>query len=112
MYRRIELIIDLSLIEESVRDTIHGLCGIGNDEVVEAWFRMNSPRKSIHKNVRFYFTEAGWDQYGRDTVAVCIRTGQEYRGLAVKEHAVDVVYKDEYQVCIRPKRKVRRGRLI
>ena len=108
MYRRIELILHFPQIEGSARDMIHGLCGVGPEEVMDAWLSMNNPRKSINKNVRFYFTEAGWDKYGRGTVAACIRTGQEYRILAVEEHDVDVIYKDEYQVCIRPKRKVRR----
>jgi hypothetical protein len=111
MYRCIELILHLPLIEGFVSDMIHGLCGGGNDEVIDAWISMNSPRKENNKKVRFYFTEAGWDKYGRNTVAACLRTKQKYRVLAVDEHDVDVVYKDEYQVCIRPKRKVRRGKL-
>jgi hypothetical protein len=111
MYRRIELIFHFPQIEGSVSDMIHGLCGVGNDEVIDAWISMNNPRKEINKNVRFYFTEAGWDKYGRNTVAACIRTKQKYRVLAVEEHDVDVLYKDEYQVCIRPKRKLRRKQL-
>ena len=86
---------------------IHGLCGVSNEDVSDPWIKMNSPRKSINKNVRFYFTEAGWEKFGRNTVAACIRTQQKYRVLAVEEHDVDVIYKDEFQVCIRPKRKDR-----
>jgi len=108
MYRRIELILHFPQIDGTVEDMIHGLCGVGNDEVIHAWLDINNPRKSINKNVRFYFTEAGWDKYGRDTVAACIRTGQEYRVLAVEEHDVDVFYQDEVQVCVRPKHKVHR----
>jgi hypothetical protein len=111
MYRRIELIIHFPLPyddEGRLKDLIHGLCGVGNEQVTDAWIRLNNPRRVINKNGRFYFTEAGWDQYGRQTVAACIRSGEEYRVLAVKEHDVDVIYKDEYQVCIRPKHKVRR----
>lgn len=105
MYRRIELIIPFREEDSTVSDIIGGLCRVGNDEIVEAWVSLNNPRKSINKNVRFYFTEAGWDKYGRNTVAACIRTGQKYRVLAFEEHDVDVFYKDEYQVCLRPKHK-------
>ncbi|MDR3576730.1 MAG: hypothetical protein P4L50_22935 [Anaerolineaceae bacterium] len=109
MYRRIELILHFLRKEEgSATDRIRGLCGYGIEDVVNAWVSMNNPRKEIKKNVRFYFTEAGWEKYSRDTVAACIRSKQEYRILAVEGHEVDVVYKDEYQACIRPKRKVRR----
>lgn len=119
MYRRIELILhfpqtedsDMDVSSRATRDMIHGLCGVGPEEVMDAWLSMNSPSKSINKNVRFYFTEAGWDKFGRNTVAACIRTGQEYRVIAVEEHDVDALYKDEYQICIRPKRKVRREKL-
>jgi hypothetical protein len=39
--------------------------------------------------------------------AACIRTKQKYRVIAAEKHDVDVLYKDEYQVCIRPKLNVR-----
>jgi hypothetical protein len=91
MYKRIELIKHFQLEDGSICDMIHGLCGLSTLEVGEAWFNINGPRKAIYKNVRFYFTETGWDKYGRNTVAACIRTKQEYRVLAVEEHDVDVV---------------------
>ena len=46
---------------------------------------MNNPRKSINKNVRFYFTEAGWEKYSRDTFAACLRTGQAISQVMVRE---------------------------
>jgi hypothetical protein len=53
---------------------------------------MNSPRRAIHKAVRFYFTEVAWRRYGHKTVDVC----QRYRVLRIKENSVEVIYLDEY----------------
>jgi len=65
------------------------------------------PGKKIGKNCRFYFTEKGWEKYGRATVAACQRVGQRYRVICIKEKPVDVFYRDEYQVAVRPRRKRR-----
>ena len=109
MYRRIQLIHHITREDGSVFHIMHGLMGISNMEVIDAWFGLHAPRKAVNKNVRYYFTEAGWKKYGRNTVAACIRTGQDYRVIAVEEHDVDVLFKDEHQVCIRPKRKAPRN---
>lgn len=82
-----------------------GLMGFGNEHVTEAWGQMPSPKKSIRRNCRFYFTEEGWQQYGRPTITACQQTNQEYRILRIKEKSVDIVYRDEYQVAVRPRRK-------
>ena len=122
MFRRIELINGLSaddydnMIQSLERngETIdkdltrywkRGLTGYGNETVVEAWVHMPSPKRSINWNCRFYFTEAGWRRFGRPTITACQQTNQEYRVLRIKEKSVDVVYRDEYQVAVRPKRK-------
>ena len=111
MYRRIQLIGHFARPDGTFVDMIHGLMGFSKGiEVADAWININCPRKVINKNVRYYFTEAGWDKFGRNTVAACIRTGQAYRVIAGEEHDVDVMYKDEYQVCLRPKRKERPGK--
>lgn len=84
----------------------HGLTGIGgNGEVADAWIDMKGPRRRLFKNCRFYFTDEGWRRYGRPTVAACLRTGQRFRVIAIKEKSMDVVYRDEIQVAVRPKRK-------
>jgi hypothetical protein len=93
------------LIKENPRFLKAGLAGFGDPAVWDAWVEMNSPRRGINKNVRFYFTEDGWRRYGRKTVEVCQQVGQRYRVLRVKENAVDVVYRDEFQVAVRPRRK-------
>ena len=99
MFRRIEL----------TGDRISGLCFRQQpDEVADAWCDVNCPRKQIRKNVRFYFTEKGWELYGRRTVAACLKTKTPYRVLSVKEHSASVFYRDEFQVCIYPKRKGRK----
>jgi len=101
MFRRIELITKIGK-----HDFKTGLMGISTLEVCDAWIDwLGSPRKRIHKNCRFYFTERGWDEIGRKVIAACIASGQEYRVLRVKERLVDVVYRDEHQVAVRPRRK-------
>ena len=126
MYRRIELIDEMSAeahrnLIEAVRQKYDeseyeikkeyprfwksGIMGFGDMRVWDAWVDMRSPRRSINRNVRFYFTEEGWRRYGRKTIEVCQQVGQRYRVIRIKENSVDVVYKDEVQVAVRPKRK-------
>lgn len=128
MFRRIELIDEMSAEDyrafiESLQKSINdpdvdlereyprfwktGLMGYGNPAVWDAWIGMNSPRHPVNKNARFYFTEEGWRRYGRKTIEVCQQVGQRYRVLSVKESAVDVIYRDEFQVAVRPKKKSR-----
>ena len=128
MYRRIELIDEMSAEEyraliDSLRQGVDdedidfereyprfwksGLMGYGNPAVWDAWANMNSPRRPVNRNARFYFTEEGWRRYGRKTIEVCQQVGQRYRVLSIKENAVDVIYRDEYQVAVRPKKKSR-----
>ena len=128
MYRRIELIDEMSAEDyrvfiESLRQSASdpdvdlereyprfwktGLMGYGNPAVWDAWLDMNSPRRPVNRNARFYFTEEGWRRYGRKTIEVCQQVGQRYRVLRVKESAVDVIYRDEFQVAVRPKKKSR-----
>lgn len=104
MYRRIELINHFPAKDGSTHSYIHGLCGISHELVADAWFEMQGPRKPIKKNVRFYFTEKGWEMYGRKAVEACQKCNQEYRIIATEEHDVSVYYKDDIQVCIYPKK--------
>lgn len=129
MFRRIELIgrYDPEEVEELARDLENGLgtpdivaairatpldykCGLtgshlfgpdGNSELLQ----MNVPRRTIHKNCRFFFTEEGWRRYGRPAVDTCWRKGLRYRVVAVKERSVEVVYRDEFQVAVRTRKK-------
>jgi hypothetical protein len=73
--------------------------------VAEAWHQLKAPRRALFKNCRFYFTETGWRRYGRPTVRALQQTGQKYRVIRINEHSVEVVYRDEFQVAVRPKKK-------
>jgi hypothetical protein len=128
MFRRIELIDEVSAEHyrnfiEALRQRIDdphyniekeyprfwksGLMGFGNPVVWDAWQQMNSPRRPVNRNARFYFTEEGWRRYGRETIEVCQQVGQRYRVLRIKENVVDVIYRDEFQVAVRPRRKAK-----
>ena len=98
---------DYTVEKENTRFRKSGLVGSGSPVVWDAWLRMNSPRRQVNKNVRFYFTEEGWRRYGRKTIEVCQQVGQRYRVLRIKENAFDVIYRDEFQVAVRPRRKSR-----
>lgn len=99
MYRRIEMIFP----QETCRNADGELqvspalkarpMACGNEQVVEAWFdKLNGPgRRSLPRNAKFYFTEAGWREVGRQVAKACQQIGQEYRVIKVKENAVDVV---------------------
>jgi hypothetical protein len=112
MFRRIELINHWSPQPRSPLPSLrswgffkHGLCGVTMfADVVDPWVDMKAP-KNLNKNCRFFFTEKGWDKYGRQTVKACLRTGQKFRIIKVKEKSVDPVYRDEYQVAVRPRKK-------
>jgi hypothetical protein len=71
--------------------------------------RLFEPASSPVKNARFYFTEAGWDRFGRAIVAAARESGQRIRVLRTNEEDVDALYRDEWQVMVRPKRKSRVG---
>ena len=122
MFRRIELINGLdadaydmmiqamqargeSIDKDLTRYWKTGLMGVGNMTVAEAWHELPVPSRMIYRNCRFYFTEAGWRKYGRPTIIACQQTNQEYRVLRIKEKSVDVIYRDEYQAAVRPRRK-------
>ena len=109
IYRRGELINHFTEKDNEKELVWHlraGICStIQPIEVAEAWIDMPGTRKRIGKNGRYYFTEKGWDLYGRKIVKACQRTGQEYRVLKVKENAVEPLYKDDVQVVVRPLKK-------
>jgi hypothetical protein len=108
MYRRIELIshIPVEDVERKMLDVKGGICFIPVKEgVFEVWMDMPAPKKYIGKNCRFYFTEKGWDLYGRAIIKACQKVEQEYRVIRIKENSVEVFYKDDIQVMVRPRRK-------
>jgi hypothetical protein len=115
MYRRIEIIHEGITSEKEDGSLLifpavkGGLCGMTSVEVANTWIdRLQSPKPSIPWNARFYFTEIGWDEIGREVIAACQREGQRYRVIAIKENAIDVVFQDEYQVAGQPIRRSRK----
>jgi len=119
MLRRIELIWEFPLSErhEDLRDRFFksGLCGLTTEEIVDAWEGLPAPKQRIPENCRFYFTEAGWEMFGRAVVAACQLSEKKYniryRVVCIKENDVDVVYRDEWQVAGQPKRKWRKDKV-
>lgn len=98
MFRRIELITKIGRAEFKM-----GLMTICNAEVAGAWIDdLPGPKKRLYKNCKFFFTERGWNEIGRNVVAACLSSGQRYRVISVKERSVDVIYGDKYQVAVRP----------
>lgn len=112
MFRRIELITPTASQVEYDGQVItlppmkSGLMGFTlHDEIFDAWAgKIQAPQVTFPSNARFYFTEKGWDEVGREVVAACQRHGQAYRVLKVKEKHVDVVFRDEFQVAVQPRR--------
>lgn len=104
MFRRIELI-----------DTGHYLSvpydgpsvKVGAGTLLGAYFtEMNfKAPKNLHKNVRFYFTELGWDMYGRKLLCLAVQDHFETKVKAIKEKSVDVFYRDTWQVAVRPRKE-------
>ena len=83
--------------------------GMTSEEVADAWIgKLQFPKPSLPSNARFYFTEIGWDEIGREVIAACQRSGQKYRVIAIKENAIDVAFQDEYQVAGQPIRHARK----
>lgn len=104
MFRRIEIIQEYKWrgVTEWCKT---GLMGGHHAEVVEAWIdTLNVPRRRVYKRCKFYFTETGWTEVGRDTIDALQRTGTEYRVLRIKEKSVDVFYRDRLQVATRPRK--------
>ncbi len=66
--------------------------------------KLRGPQKSIPQNTHFFFTEKGWREIGRHTVASCKTSGQDVRVIAVKENSVNVVWGDEYEVAAQKKK--------
>ncbi len=103
MYRRIELIDD--------KFGKYGLCGLSFDEVIDAWVHvLRGPKRNIPQNAKFYFTESGWKNVGKNVVAACQRVGQRYRVIKVKEKSINVVWRDKFEVAAQPKKSAQQSR--
>lgn len=86
-----------------------GLTPTSLPEVADAWVDdLRGPARSLPWNCRFYFTEKGWKEVGRNVVATAQRSGQAYRIVAIKETDAQVVWRDKvmgYEVAVQPRAK-------
>lgn len=115
MFRRIELIhswpykiLDDGTKIDEFEYLKSGLMGITSEEVADAWLdKLRGPKSGVPINARFYFTEKGWKEIGRNVIAALIKTKTEYRVIAIKETDAQVVWRDKvdnYEVAVQPKR--------
>ncbi len=105
MYRRIQLIGQWRKEDCTVSDLIMSMAGRSTCEGNTAWAELNVRLKKVGRNCRFYFTEQGWARFGSEIVTACRQTGRQYRVLAVREREVDLVYQDDWQVIIKPRKR-------
>jgi hypothetical protein len=85
---------------------VWGLMCFCTEEVADAWvLDMQGPNKRFSRRGRFFFTEEGWDKYGRKIVSACKKSGQKFRIHKIKENKRDVAYQDKIQVVLLPPRK-------
>jgi hypothetical protein len=112
MFRRIELIHPGSVSEDGfwLPGFKQGLTPVSWPEVMDAWIDdlVGPARDSLPPNCRFYFTERGWREVGRNVVAAAMRTGQPYRVVAIKETDAQIVWRDkarDYEVAVQPPSK-------
>ncbi len=106
MYRRIELINEKGRIKGGLMSGYGDLSGKAVNDIFFAWANeLPGPKgKGTNKNNRYFFTEFGWNRLGRRTIAACLRYGQKFRIVKIKEKSVDILYKDKYQVAVRPRK--------
>ncbi len=104
MFRRIELIDTGHYLSVPYNGTSSK---VGAGSLLGAYFtemNLKAP-KNLHKNVRFYFTEIGWDMYGRKLLRLAMQDGFETKIKSVKEWSVDIFYRDTWQVAVRPRKE-------
>lgn len=89
----------------------------GSDEWLEqttvtAWDALRGATRGGHPgagtNARFYFTEKGWRECGREIVRRAQRNGVAYRVRAVKETDAQVAWRDKFtglEVALQPARR-------
>jgi hypothetical protein len=117
MFRRIEFIHPSGVDDEgqSYPPFKEGLTSVVSGPVLDAWFDelIGPARSSLPSNCRFYFTEKGWRDVGREVIAAAQQTRQEYRVIVIKETDAQVVWRDKargYEVAVQPPRKGRQTR--
>lgn len=116
MYRRIQLIwhhIPQTRYEMPESWYMQGLMGISIFESDWGEKLRGPKRRSFPTNARFFFTEKGWKEVGRDIIRRAQEAGQEYKIISIKETDAQVVWQDKYtgyEVAVQPKRRKNNGR--
>ena len=74
-----------------------------NEEMMAMGFKPPNT-KHINPRAKFYFTELGWDVFGRKLYTTAIQKGYAPKVIRLKSpKRCDTVYYDAYQVAILPK---------
>ena len=116
MYRRIENILKAETIiirgrKHKLPGGKYGVMSGGPDPQIfdnpywVALAELPVPRESFRKNCKFYFTELGWDKFGRRMIHGLLQSKCQFMVITIKENAMEVMYKDKYQVAVRPRKK-------
>ena len=116
MFRRVELI-NRYEVKATVKEPKHtewyknGLMAMSYESVVDAWiYKLRGPKHGVPRNAKFYFTEKGWAEVGREVIRAAKSSGQMYRVVRVKENSVNVVWRDKhtgYEVAVQPLKEKR-----
>jgi len=104
MYRRIEFLFDPTFGKVTYRG-IFGIMGCGIIDVIEAWIDIPKAPKYLNKNCKFFWTEVGWNKYGRKVIIECKKHNVRFRIINIKEKSCDIFYKDKDQVAVRNRTK-------
>jgi hypothetical protein len=76
-----------------------------NNEMLAMGFKAPDV-KHVNPRARFYFTEWGWEVFGRKLYTLAIQRGYAPKVIRLKNpKRSDVVYVDSYQVAILPKKR-------
>jgi hypothetical protein len=63
------------------------------------------PKKHFNMRAKFYFTELGWDTFGRKLYTIAIQKGYGPKVITLKNpKRSDTAYHDSYQVAILPRK--------
>jgi len=64
---------------------------------------LQPPKNFTNTRARFFFTERGWDRYGRELIKRIKQRGYEVKVIRKKQpNRSEVVYMDPYQLAILP----------
>ena len=78
-------------------------CAFGFDM---AMMGLKAPKKFTNQRAKFYFSERGWDLFGRELVKRAKERGQNVKVIRKNQpKRSDVAYYDQYQLAILPRKR-------